>query len=424
MAVGFSVGRVTRRARARTAGPAGGRRAWQTAATAAATAALVLCGLEGRAEAECDAGRSVALEIQAGPRDAAAKNDVLECLAAELRFSGLAICPGDATTSLARVLVRVEPALERAFVSVELPRSGPLQRDVDLAGFPAEARPMAIATVTDELLRSALAAPAPPLDAAPAAPAPAAAADERSSPPLGSASAGAPQERPRFEAGLGGAATAYARRREAIGADLSARFWVDPRLALTARVGTSARLARPSGHGRVQADAEQRAALGAGFELLPRARHFGLLATAGLQLSRVGFDEQLALTEGEDEPPPLLSPAGAIAIDPATGAPFGADGEPPTLTRRRYPLDHAWGLAGSLGLEASFHAAPIGVSAALSALVPVVPARSDWGSLDATAADPGALDTLGVELGVAVWLAIGADPAARTKDPVLEARGE
>jgi len=419
----FRMGRVTRRARATTAGHARGRRAWQTAA---ATAAFVLCGLEGRAEAECDAGRSVALEIEieAGSRDAAAKQDLLECLAAELRFSGLAICPGDATTALARVLVRVEPALERAFVSVQLPRSGPLQRDVDLAGFPAEARPMAIATVTDELLRSALAAPAPPLDAGPAAPAPAAAADERSSPPLGSASAGAPKERPRFEAGMGGAATAYARRREAIGADLSARVWVDPRLALTARVGASARLARPSGHGRVQADAEQRAALGAGFELLPRAGHFGLLATAGLQLSRVGFDEQLALTESEDDLPPPLSPAGSIAIDPGTGAPFGADGEPQTLTRRRYPLDHAWGLAGSLGLEGSFHAGPFGVSAALSALVPVVPARSDWGSLDATAADPGALDTLGVELAVAVWLAIGADPAARTKDPAFEARSE
>src|SRR5690606_35267290 len=106
-----------------------------------------------------------------------------------------------------------------------------------------------------------------------------------------------------------------------------------------------------------------------------------LFADAGLQLSRVGFDERVELSERRVQP-------GFIDT---------------VITQRRpglQALDHGWAIAASLGCEGRARVGALGFSLALAGLVPLLPARSDWG-------DHSSLDTLGAQVRAGVWMLLG-----------------
>jgi hypothetical protein len=104
----------------------------------------------------------------------------------------------------------------------------------------------------------------------------------------------------------------------------------------------------------------------------------------------VGDDDRLRLLRNQPGPPPSLSDNfSAPLVDTETI--FFDD------TRA---LDHGWALAASVGVEGRARTGPLGFSVALAGLVPIVPARSDWG-------EQTSLDRFGVQLRAGVWLAIG-----------------
>jgi hypothetical protein len=375
--------------------------------------ALILAASEGQARSDCDTSRSVALEIRDGtPATGGAasgaeqlrQNEQLErSVIAELGASQISVCalPSQPST-LARVQIRaLLPAWQRASIRLESERSPALERDLDVSKLPPEARALAIASATDELIRSAFAAAA----MASAEPAPSPAASNRVEPErverdraepdaLGSAR---PEPPPLVELGLAVGGSSYFGQREALEEDLAARYWLLPRLPLSARVGIAQRLSRPSERGAVQPDADVHAALGAGLTLWAEPGFFDVIGEAGMLLSRVGFDERVRL-EGT---PALLDNQGAATpsdnlsddvLDeiPAAGQAYDQD----------QALDHGWALAASLGVEGRVRTGPLGFSLALAGLVPLVPARSDWGNQTS-------LDAFGMQLRAGVWMLLG-----------------
>jgi hypothetical protein len=63
-------------------------------------------------------------------------------------------------------------------------------------------------------------------------------------------------------------------------------------------------------------------------------------------------------------------------------------------------LDNAWALVGNIGVEGRVRAGGAGFSAAFAALVPLIPATSDW-------AETTSFEHLGVELRVGIWMPLG-----------------
>jgi hypothetical protein len=339
--------------------------------------ALILATRESHARGDCDRGRAVALDIADG--SAPSGSDLLEqSLLAELAASQIAVCVApsrDARVAWLRIRA-AQRGWERASIRFEPAGAPTLERELDLSRLPPEARALAIASAADEMIRSArtdspaeesIAPAATPLDL------------DRPS-PVGAASS--PGEAGAlFEAGVAGAASSYRGQRDALEADLVARYWLLPRVPLTARVGIGRRTSRPIERGAVQPDADVHAAVGGGYAFWADSDGFDLLGEAAVQLSRVGFDERVTFDETRPAP-----------------------GFVEALERRTFSeshsLDHGWALASSLGLEGRAHAGSIGFSIGLSALVPLVPARSDWG-------DQTSLDNLGLQLRAGVWVLLG-----------------
>jgi hypothetical protein len=363
--------------------------------------ALLLAASESQARSDCDP-RSVALDItdgtaaSASAASGAAQHQQLErieqSVIAELGASQIAVCAApEQAASLARVHIRATlPDWQRASIRFEAASAPTLERSLDVSKLPPEARALAIASATDELIRSGFAEPAP-APAAPPEPVPAADRPTEASAPLAVRDPReASEAAPLVEAGVAAAGSSYPRQRQAFEADLAARYWLLPRLPLSARFGVARRLSRPSEQGDVQPGADVHGALGAGYVLWNGPGSFEVIADSAVQLSRVRFDERMTL-----EVPVVVAGPGDASDDFLDVL----DG----MTRiydSTEPLDHAWALAASLGVEGRVQTGPLGFSVALAALVPLVPPRSDWGNQTS-------LDTFGVQLRAGVWVLLG-----------------
>jgi hypothetical protein len=344
-------------------------------------ASFVLAAPEVRAERGCaagvDRGRFIGLEVQIEPPDGAARQAIERHVATELGSSGFGVCASaSGSSSLAEVHIHaVPPDLVHARIAVQRPAASAFDRELRLDDLPLEARPLAIASATHELLRSVLAQPEP-------APSDGRRTDDARVDTSPAPTTEAPAaSRPLFELGLAGIASTFIGRREALGADLMGRLWLTPAVMLSARIGAAARLSRPDDRGIVQASDDLHAALGAGLPLLPSDSRFGLIAEAHLGAMRVGFDEQFG--------------PGWFDVAPWTGAITSRPSEP-------YSLDHGWAFIAALGTEGRYRAGAVDLSATLNALIPIIPATSDW-------AETTSIDRAGFELRLGVWV-----PLART----------
>lgn len=359
----------------------------------------MLVASESQGQASCDA-RSVGLDVlDAAAPPSAEHAQQLETLARsvadELKASRVAVCAPSAT----RVQIRATlPDWQHASIRLEAGGTPALQRDLDVSKLPPEARALAIASATDELVRSAFIEPAAPA-ARVAEAAPAAALDRTD---RGAAQAVAPAglpPAPLGEVGLALSAFRYNGQRDALGADLAARYWLLPRLPISLRLGLGQRLSRRRERGDVQPAEDLHAALESGFVLWSQAGAFDLIAEAGVHLSRVAFDQRW--TEGEQPQPLSVYRRTSDIVFERAALPEG----------RTQRLDRDWALAASVGLEGRFQTGPIGLSLALAGLLPLSSARSDWGN------DP-SFDSVGVQLRAGVWMLLGsrAVPATDSND--------
>lgn len=367
---------------------------------------LLLATRLSAARAACDPAHAVALDIVDAPA-AAGSEQLAQSVIAELGASQIAVCTSEGAGSLSRLQIRaLLPAWQRASIRLESAHSPPLERDLDVSKLPPEARALAIASASDELIRAAFAEAA----MAPTAPPPPVASspldserterDRLTPDPLASATV---EPEPLIELGLVAAGSSYLGQREAIEGDLAARYWLMPRVPLSARVGIAQRLSRPLGRGPVQPDSDVHAAVGAGFTLLAKPGWFALIGEGGVHLTRVSFDERMR-SEGAPSTAGLLSDPTDDIVSPLT---------PPREGNQA--LDHGWALAASLGIEGRVHTGLVGFSMALAGLAPLVPARSDWGNHTS-------LDTFGVQLRAGVWMLLGsrvarADAAGKDRSP-------
>jgi hypothetical protein len=362
--------------------------------------ALLLAASQSQAQSHCSAPQSVALDVLDGAEPSSEQLQQIERLErsviAELGASQISVCdaPPAPAPSLARVLIRAtRPRWQRASIRFEAASAPAIERSLDVSKLPPEARALAIASATDELVRSALAEPVLAPAEAPSAPPPEA---DRPAP----LAAAAPLEQretsaraPVVEAGLAAAGSSYWGQREAFEADVAARYWLLPRVPISARFGVAQRLTRPNERGAVQPDADVHAALGAGLTLWNEPGLFDVIGEAGVQLSRVGFDERMKSAEA-------LGFSFDYTDDAGDAAGFTDVVAPPQPVGGDQPLDHGWALAASLGIEGRVRTGPVGFSLALAGLVPLVPARSDWGNQTS-------LDALGVQLRAGIWVLLG-----------------
>jgi hypothetical protein len=347
---------------------------------------------EGVARADCKGGPAVDVSLELAPRDTQLRDALERRLTAELGARAIDVCrvlPGNPPV-LAHVRVQAPvPELSPALVQIRHKGAG-VERRLDIATLPREARPSAIASAVDELLQTVLA------DARESAAQPAAATPEMPARP----EAARAQQPPWLELGLAGAASRFVGQRDALGADVLLRIWPASSLALSARAGTCTRWSRPSERGEVQPRGDVHVGIGAGYRLLPLPSKLQLLAQAALAVARVGFDEQPAKLFAAPEMP--VTPV--TPLRPATAEP---------LPSQRFELDRGWSFVSSLGVEASYRLGSLGFSAALVGLLPLVSAKSDWG-------DTTSLSHVGAEMSLGIWLAFGASAAGSSGPSVAE----
>ncbi|HTV21681.1 MAG TPA: hypothetical protein VMG12_23490 [Polyangiaceae bacterium] len=364
--------------------------------------ALSLAANEGRALGACDGERSVTLVV-ADDASAPGSKPIEQSVIAELGNNRIEVC---ATPTGAPSLGRVEihatlPDWQRASIRFTSPNATAVERDLDVSKLPPEARALAIASATDELVRGAFAAAASDV-AATAVSSDASASDGAArasgtsapaaldAPSAESALAAEKTPTPLLELGIAAGGSLYPGQREALEADIGARYWLWPRLPITARLGLGQRLRRPSDYGDVQPSGDVHAALGAGVAFAAVPALLDVIVDGGLQLSRVSFDERsLAVDSGRE--PGLVD---AIALD---------------IRSETNALDHGWALAASVGVEARAQLGAVGLSLVLDALAPIVPARSDWGNQTS-------LDALGVRAHAGVWILLGSRPGDAPQD--------
>jgi hypothetical protein len=327
---------------------------------------LMLAARASPAPAKCDEPHSVDVTVDVQPPDAASQRALERNLAVELRASGMAACSATpADRVLAHVHLRaLSPDLARVSIMIEI-AAAQLERTVrmlDVSQLPGDARPLAVASAADELLRTALeeSRTTARRRARPPRPSPSPAVS-RGLPPAEPL----PPARPSVELGVAGAGSAFSGQRVAFGADLLGRWWPLPRIAATARLGGARALAESSELGSVRAN-DVHGALGVGVALVPADATVGLSAQAAFNVMRVSFE-----------------------VAPVTGA----------VTRP----GNAWALVGSAGVEGWVRTRPLCFSVGLAALVPVVPARATAGTVDVTA-----VAGVGAEALASVWLLLGA----------------
>jgi hypothetical protein len=287
----------------------------------------------------------VALTIEIEPPEVAVRKQLQQRVAAELQARDIEVCPlAQDPQRVAQVRLQTSlPELSPTLVRIKTSAGATLERRLDFASLPREARPSAIASATDELLstllQTALLQTALPQTGQPVS--------ERSVPvqdsvPTRAALPDPPAARPLpvWELGLGGGAARFAGQGRTYTGELLARWRPLARLAATARLGgdwgrADASFASP------QLARGWHAGLDAGFELLQPVQGFALAADAGLILARAQHSVELE----------ILTPVGSGLQHEDRGS--------------------SWEAAASVGAEASFHTGPFGVALGLAALLPL-----------------------------------------------------
>jgi hypothetical protein len=326
------------------------------------------------AEQKCNAARSVDIAIELDPPSAATTHRLERQLAAELRARDLDVCrakPGEQV--LAHVRLRaIVPDLSQVMISVQLDDgSAPVDtpkgfaadaQALDLGALPPDARPLAIASTADELLRARLA------ESRTAAPEP------EPEQPTVSPELQRPALRiepelpthPYLELGAAAVSTFFGHR-SAFGGDLLGRWWPAPRVPLTARIGAAVALSESSELGQVQAN-DVHGGLGLGFSLVPAQATLGLSATATLRFARVSFD-----------------------VTPAADA-IARSGS-------------AWATVASAGTEGWWRKGALCFSLGLAALLPLWPVRANAGGAELTS-----IAGIGAEVTAGAWFLLDRAP--------------
>jgi hypothetical protein len=349
-----------------------------------------------RAQAACRAGHGVDVAIEFEPPEVAARDSLQQRIAAELRARDLDACTlGPGRGSLAQVQVRAPwPELSPAQLRIHTDAGAVLERNLDVAALPPEARPSAIASAADELLSSLL--QSTPTSAA----SPATAAEDRVTGEAVSGSARPVAQLPSLELGLGGGAALFQHGKGYQG-ELLARWRPLSRWSATVRMGAdrgSSEINIGSSEINTSFDLKGRfsgwhVGLDAGFELLKPARGLELSAQAGLTLARVQRTEEWMVATAEGGVSQSFLPAGS-----------------------------SWEVASRVGMEASLHARSWGAALGLAALLPLTATSQSApgptmtiqnGQFDAVTS-PGPVEQplsgpgeeLGGELSLRLWIAL------------------
>ncbi|HMJ11110.1 MAG TPA: hypothetical protein VK524_06860 [Polyangiaceae bacterium] len=320
------------------------------------TAMLGLCAPAAHAEQLCAARSFVTLSVAAPSLDAELARDIERHLSAELVARRLAICGG--AGALAALRVRIERrAGEQVIAHLDVADAVTrkrLERSLELTDVPADARAMAVASATDELLRASWAelqvVDAPAVRAAPQA---------RTQRPSTTA-------RPSFELGALGVFSMLPER-AALGGDLFGSLWLGSHAFTLLRVGAAYGFVRHSQHGSARAD-DLHAALAAGLSLVPRDAPFGLAAEVSAAALRIHF-----------------------VATPAANA-FASS-------------ESAWGALAALGVRSWARAGPLRFTLGAAALQVLAPIRATDDGRTAVA-----LDGLGAELSAGIALSIPGPP--------------
>ncbi len=274
--------------------------------TLSALVVPLLIACPAQAEEGCSVtGSLVELRLEVDPPDRFIATALERHLRAELRARQLGLCTAlpDGARPVARVRLHIaHPAGGQVLATLEVRdevTDKRLERVLNLTGLPSDARPLAVATSVDELLRASWVELTIPDAPAPAMPPPPAVvvAVEASRPVLTSPPAPSPGL-PRFEVGLAATVSVFPRR-TALGAQVAGLWWWHPRLGTSLRVGGSLGGARTGAHGSASMDTTD-VGLGLVVALTPRSRPQGLEAEAGVSVLRTraageatGGNEQL-----------------------------------------------------------------------------------------------------------------------------------
>jgi len=347
------------------------------ASAAVALLALTFGARPSHAEQRCNAARSVDLTIELEPPNAAIAERLERQLVAELRARHLEVCrarPGEPVLAHIR-WHSGEPDLRRVSISIQLAAgsgSEPLAGEpaaesqaLDLRALPTDARPLAVASTTDELLRALLAA-SPRLEPRPEARQPVVsdASDTLQRP----APVPAPTPaRPHLELGAAGVGSTFFGHRVAWGGDVLGRWWPAPRLSTTLRIGSMIAFEQSSELGSVRAN-DVHGSVGLGYSLLPAPAALGLSAAAALGVARVSFQ---------------VTPAGEAVARPGS----------------------SWATLASAGAEGWWRAGALCFSVGLAALFPLWPVYATAGSADITS-----LAGIGAEVTAGVWFLLDGAP--------------
>jgi hypothetical protein len=264
------------------------------AAMSAGTASAQACGEQGRPW--------VAVVFTGAAWTDALRAAVLLDLRAGLRLESIETCEGveqGSETSLARLDLRAADA-DHISVGIEVHdavTAKRVSREVDLRALSADARALAIASATDELLRASWTELALKDAPVPARPAPRAVerAVRRSLEP---ARVGSREH----AIGVRGAVELHAAGLTLLGADLYLDLWLSERLGVELGVGLREGVRRAAPHGSVDARALG-SALGMLFAMLPREQPFGLygrvmLAVSSLRMQGIAGERSVIGAEG------------------------------------------------------------------------------------------------------------------------------
>jgi hypothetical protein len=260
-----------------------------------ASIAVLLVALLGArtaaAEATCTSSRPmVELVLEVEPPDREIGQNLASHLEAELRPRNIDLCAGStpSSTPVARIRLHVErPTGGPVVATIEIADAVTdkrVERRIDLTRMPPDARALAVASSTDELLRASWAElkikDAPP----PSRPPPPAVVEavNASLESAASTSSVAP-----IELGVAAHLSSFPSNREAVGGDVLVRGWFHPRIAGLAGVGGSFGFTRPGRSGPVRAD-DLAATLGGAFALLGHET-LAVDIEAGITLMRVTF---------------------------------------------------------------------------------------------------------------------------------------
>ncbi len=348
---------------------------------------LALPAGDAHAEPACRGEAAVDVTIELDPRDDLLEEQIQRRLAAELRARGIEVCPLAAASNLAHVRVQAAaPALTPALVKIHSGAGPSLERHLDFAALPREARSSALASSADELLATLLqtAAVSPSGNSSSPSDIPVGELDTASASAVTqgddqvrlASAAGREGARalPQVELGVGAGAARFEGGARAYTVELLARWRPLFRLSAVARAGG----ARGRSEGALSSS--WHVGLDAGVELLQPAAAWGLAARAGAVLARVQRMQELE----------VLTPVGRGL--------------------QRQALGSSWEVAVNAGAEGSFRAGPLAVALGVAVLVPLsttsAPELPNSFDVTSSVSKTGFGETLGGELILRLWLAL------------------